>query len=317
MSFNIIGTGSCLPQTKVTNDDLSKIVDTSDEWIMTRTGIKERRVCTDETAEELAISAAKRALQDANIDGQEIDAIICSSVTTPYLTPSLACLVAGGIDAKCTAFDVNAACAGFLYALDVADSFFKAGKANKILVVSAEQMTRAVDWTDRATCVLFGDGAGAVVLTKGDGVVYSNTTCISNKTYINIHSYGQQSPFSTNQPIKPKLYMDGGNVMKFAVNAMSDGIKTALEKSSLTIDDVTYILPHQANMRILRSATRLLKIPEEKVLSNIELRANISSACIPVLMDECNKKGMFKKGDLLALSAFGGGLTIATMLLRW
>lgn len=317
MSFNIIGTGSCLPQLTVTNDDLSKILETSDEWITSRTGIKERRICVSETADELAIEAAKRALENSGTDPKDIDLIICSTATPAYATPSVACLVSDALGTNCGAFDINAACSGFLYALNIANSYFKAGTVNKILVISAEQMSRALDWTDRSTCVLFGDGAGAVVLNKGDGLIYTEVNCIPNKEYIYINNCGQKSPYSTVEQSLPKLHMDGGNVMKFAVKAMAEGIMKALDKTGLSIDDIDYILPHQANMRILRSARKLLNVPEEKILSNIDKRANISSACIPILIDECNRKNLFKQGDMLAMSAFGAGLTTSSAILKW
>lgn len=316
MSFTIIGTGSAYPLCVKTNDDLSKLVDTSDEWIKTRTGISRRHICTTETLTNLAVKAAESALKDAGITAKELDFIICSTVRADNMTPSLACSVQKHLDAGCPAFDVNAACSGFIFALDVALGYFERKKAKKILVVSGETMSKLSDWTDRATCVLFGDAAGAVVLSEGDDVLSIKLTSLGNEMLV-IPNVEGNCPFSLNSAREPYLNMQGQEVFKFAVNAIATDIKDVMNEAHITKEEIDHILLHQANIRIIEAAKNKLKIAKEKYLTNIDEYGNTSSASIPLLLDETNKKGLLKKGDILALSAFGGGLTTAACIIRW
>lgn len=317
MNFKISGTGSAYPTSSKSNDDLSTFLDTSDEWISSRTGIKSRYVCTTETLAELASRAGKNALDLAGAEAADLDLIICATVCGDYLTPSLACLVQKELGASCPAFDVNAACSGFLYALDVAAGFFARGTAKKILVISAEAMSRLLDWTDRSTCVLFGDGAGAVLLEPGDGLLSIRITAHGNENALNIPSGTWDTPFSKLENQKAVLHMNGQDVYKFAVSSMFHDVQTVIEQAGLQQEDVDWVLPHQANLRIIATAKKQLNIPEERFCVNIERFGNTSSAGIPILMDEMNRAGKFKPGQILVLSAFGGGLTTGACVLRW
>lgn len=318
MNFKIIGTGSARPACVKTNNDLAEFLDTSDEWIRTRTGIEERHVLQDgESISQLATEAALAALKNSGTDPKELDFVICSTIRGDYITPSMACIVARNLGVQCMAFDINAACSGFIYALDCATGFFERNRAQKGLVVSAEAMSKMVDWQDRATCVLFGDAAGAVVLEKGENLLASKLTSDGNVEVLNIpHVYGN-SPFSNDEKEPSYLYMDGHGVYKFAVNAMATGLSETIAAAGLKSEDVDHVLPHQANMRIIQAAMKKLDIPEDRYRTNIAHYGNTSSACIPVLLDELNQAGMLKRGQILALTAFGGGLTTGAMVLRW
>lgn len=318
--MRILGTGSALPAYTLTNEQLTQFLDTSDEWIRTRTGIQTRQVLSDETLLELAVQAAQRALEDAKIDAGELDYILCSTVQGDWVTPSMGCLIQNALKANCPAVDINGACAGFIYALDLADAYLKAGKAQKMLIISAEAMTRIVDWTDRSTCVLFGDGAGAAVVDAGEGMFESLLTSDGNAVPLHLQTPPGNSPFAVreNAPQKPYyLYMDGPEIYRFAVSHSAADLKNLTERVGIKLDQIRYFLLHQANKRILDSVRVRLKQPEEKFPCNIEKRGNCSSACIPILLDELNRAGEFKKGDLLAMSAFGAGLTTGACLLSW
>lgn len=314
--MKIIGTGSALPAYTLTNRELTEFLDTSDEWIVTRTGIHTRQVITDETLLQLGTDAANRAMEMAGVSASEIDFIICTTLQGDVMTPSLGCMLQKTLGAACPALDMNGACAGFIYALDMADAYFRAGKAKRILIVSAEAMTRLVDWTDRATCVLFGDGAGAVVLEAG-GRFVSHLTSDGNEVPLNIQPYMGNSPF-IKEPVPARLlHMDGPEIYKFAVSHSSADLKLVADSSGVGIDGIDYFILHQANKRILDAVRLRLKQPAEKFLTNIEKRGNMSSACIPVLIDEENRAGRFKAGDVIALSAFGAGLTTGAAVLEW
>ena len=319
MSFNIMGTGSCVPQKIVDNESLTKIVDTSDEWITTRTGIKERRVCDGETITSLAIQAAKSALENAGKNAQDLDLIICSTIEGEYITPSLACLVQKGIGASCPAFDLNAACSGFLYALEVAASFFDAGRAERILIVSAETMSRFTDWSARATCVLFGDGAGAVLLEKGDGLLAIELHAMGGEEHLRIPAPTGNSPFVTgSKTARPSyLHMDGQEIYKFAVSNAGSNLESVVRKAGLAFKDIALFLLHQANYRIIDAIIRRLREPKEKFPITVNKYGNISSACIPIMLDEINRSGRLRRGDRLALCAFGAGLTTGACVIQW
>lgn len=317
MNFKVIGTGSAYPACSKTNDDLATFIDTSDEWISTRTGIKSRHVCTTESISDLAIAAGKTALENANIEASELDYVICSTLRGDYITPSLACVVQKAIGAKCPAFDLNAACSGFLYALDCAAGYFARGRAKKVLIVAAEVMSKMVNWQDRATCVLFGDGAGAVVLGEGDGLLSIKLSADGNTDYLRIPHVSGNSPFSDAVHEDSFLHMQGQDVYKFAVTAMARDLAEVIEEAGLKQGDVDFVLPHQANMRIIDSAKKKLKIAPEKYYTNIETCGNTSCAGVAMLLDELNRKNLFKPGDILALAAFGAGLTTGACVIRW
>jgi 3-oxoacyl-[acyl-carrier-protein] synthase-3 len=317
MNLTVIGTGSSTPKCVKTNFQLSEILDTTDEWITSRTGIKERHILTDETVAQIASEAAVAALNDADVTADELDYIICATLRGDYITPSLACEVQRIIGASCPAFDLNAACSGFVYSLDVAAALFAAKKAKKILIVAAESLSKLVDWKDRSTCVLFGDGAGAVVLSDSDNLLAIKLTAKGAAESLYIPSTDRSSPFNEQGEIESYINMDGGEIYKFAVTAITNELDSIIDAAGLSANDVDYVLLHQANVRIIDAAANRLNISREKYLVNISKYGNTSAASIPILLDEVNRDGKFKKGDLLALCAFGGGLTTGTCILRW
>ena len=318
MSFNIIGTGMYVPEKIVTNDDLSKVVDTTDEWITQRTGIKERRVCVDENITDLAVKAATNALENANITAKDLDLIVVATISSQYSTPSQACIVQREIGANCPAFDINAACSGFVYALDVVAGFFARDRVENVLVIASEHLTGIVDWEDRATCVLFGDGAGAVVLSKGDSLKAISLTAKGNVHALNAPKGENTSPYITYEKYhKPVLYMDGHEVYKFAVSSMVREIKKVIKQAGYTQDDIDYVIPHQANERIIDAAMSKLDIPAEKYIKNVKLFGNTSASCMPIALSQANDKNLFKKGDVICLCSFGAGLTTGSCVLVW
>ena len=317
MSFQILGTGSAHPACTQTNDDLSVFLDTSDEWISTRTGIKSRFVCTTETLADLAAEAGRRAMENAGVRAEELDLIVCATVRGDYITPALACVVQKMLGATCPAFDINGACSGFVYALDVADGYFARGRVRKVLVIAAEEMSKLLDWEDRSTCVLFGDGAGAAVLGEGEGLRSIRITTDGNTDALRIPHVRGNSPFDRTEAEESFLFMDGQEVYKFAVNAMCTDVRAVLEDAGLTEADVDYVLPHQANLRIIETAKKKLNIPPERFCVNISRYGNTSGAGVAILMDELNRKGAFQPGDVLVLSAFGGGLTTGACVIEW
>lgn len=318
MSFHILGTGSFAPQFTVDNNQMAQLVDTSDEWITTRTGIKKRHIITTESVTEMALASAKRALEDAQVDAAELDLIIgTASLQADYLTPSLACFVEGGVGAKCPAFDVNAACSSFLYALDIAASYCAAGKAKKILVVAAEALSRHIDWSDRRTCVLFGDASGAVVLEAGEGLLASRITSDCRPEVLHCQVPSVTSPFHDGVAQEHFVEMNGQEVYKFAVSSVARNLRYVTEKAGIDAHDIDMFLLHQANQRIIDSIRERLGESEEKFPCNIAEYGNTSSASVPVLLDELNRAGRLKNGDILFMTAFGAGLTTGTCLLKW
>lgn len=316
MSLKITGTGRAVPKKIVSNDELSKFVDTNDEWISSRTGIKSRHVCTDESMTDLCEKAAKNAIIKADLKSNDIDYIICTTISGDYVTPSLACTVAQRLDINCPAFDINAACSGFIYALNVADGFLSTNKAENILIISAEMMSKHVDWNDRATCVLFGDGAGACVVTKGNALKYIDLTARGDVEILNLPSGSGNSPFANKKELG-YLTMKGQDVFKFAVSMIDSQTKVALKELNISAGDIDYFVLHQANKRIIDFARTKLKQPKEKFPINIERYGNISSASIPIMLDEMIDEGKIEKGTRLLLSAFGGGLTTGTCVMIW
>jgi len=315
--MKILGTGSALPVYTLTNERLTEFLDTSDEWIRTRTGIESRRVMTTETLTQLGRDAALQAIENAGLTPGDIDFFICSTLQGDTLTPSLGCVLQHEVGLSCGAFDMNGACAGFVYALDIADAYLTSGKARRILIVCAEGMSRLVDWNDRATCVLFGDGAGAAVLEAGEGMFRSHLTSDGNAAPLNIYPLPGNSPFAVDPTPASLLHMDGQEIYKFAVSHSSADIKKLAEDSGIAVDDIGHILLHQANRRIVDAVRIRLKQPEEKFPVNVNVRGNTSSASIPILLDEQNRAGAFRKGELIAMSAFGAGLTTGACLIEW
>lgn len=318
MSFYIAGTGSALPEKVVSNDDLAQFLDTSDEWIYTRTGIRRRHVLTHERLDDLAIASAKQALADAGVSGAEVDLILCATMRGDTYTPSLACTVGEAVGSRAPAFDLNAACVGVLYAMEIADSFISSGKAETVLIVSAEAMSKLVDWADRSTCVLFGDGTGAMVVKKGKGRLAGVLCSDPDSHVIRMPNFeGMNSPYNQIAQEKLAMYMDGGEVYKFAVNAMGRRIEEACARAGIAPADIDWYLPHQANVRIIDASLKKYHIPKEKVLLNIAECGNMSATSVMVLLDEYAKKGTFRRGDKLLLVAFGGGLTSGAVIVEW
>ena len=315
--MKISGTGSVLPKKVVTNDMLSEFLDTSDAWIYPRTGVKSRHVISDERLEEMAIEAARKALEDASMQASELDFIICSNVVNEYITPQLSCIIQGGIGANCPCIDINCACAGFIYALHLAESFYKAGSVKNVLIVCAEEPTRMTDWTDRRTCVLFGDGAGAAVLTPGDNIKGFSLSAASATDKLYQYRTLQPTPYITKQEQDVPLQMKGQDVFKFAVKASSSDITKVLREHGISPDEVDHFLLHQANLRIIHTIESFLEQPAEKFPVNIEDHGNSSSSCCPILLDECRRQGRFKPGDKIVISAFGAGFVSGAVLLEW
>jgi len=318
----IAGTGSYLPEKVLTNDDLAKFVDTSDEWIATRTGIRERHVAAEgETTSDLAFHAATRAMEAAGVAAAEIDLIIVGTTTPDIIFPSTACLLQARLGANgCGAFDVNAACSGFLYALSVADKFIKSGDAKTVLVVGAETLTRMVDWSERTTAVLFGDGAGAVVL-KADtetGILSTHLHADGAKKELLWNPVGVSAGFRDDQPnAGVRIRMAGSDVFKYAVKALDSVVEETLEANGLDRHDIDWLIPHQANLRIIEATAKRLDMPMDRVVVTVDKHGNTSSGSVPLALDEAVRSGRVQRGQLLLLEAFGGGFTWGSALLRY
>ncbi len=318
MSFKIVGTGSYVPEHIVTNDDLTLFLDTSDEWIRSRSGIEQRHVVTNETTSELATKAAQAALENAGADISEIDMILCATVSGEYVSPSLACMVQHNLGAQCPCLDLNAACTAWIYLMDTAAAFFCKGGIRKMLVIGAESMSRIMNWHERSTCVLFGDGAAAVVLEPGDNYITSVFQVQGGDDVIAIPTKKGISPWYDRQEKEPLVHMNGQETYKFAVSNFPKRIAEVVEKAGLKQSDVDWVIPHQANKRIIDGAARRMKdIPADHFCVNIQKYGNTSAASIPLVLDEWNRAGRFQPGDLIAMAAFGGGLSSAACLIRW
>jgi len=317
MSFKIVGTGKGLPNTEKTNKDLSLILDTNDEWIKKRTGIEKRRILTDEYLWEIALKASIEAIEDAGLQKEDIDLILCATLTPDYLTPSVSCIIGGKLGITCPALDINAACSGFVYGLDVAAGFLARNRAKNVLLIAAEEMSRILDWNDRSTAVLFGDGAAAVVLTQGNNLIDIRLTSSGNIKDIGAMAGKGNCPYKRIKDDTDKFYMDGAEVYKFAINSMVSDVNILLNDNGLTIDDIKYIIPHQANIRIINTAIERLKISKEKTVSNIERYGNTSSVGVALLLDEINKGNRIKENDIILLTTFGAGLTTGACLIKW
>ena len=309
----IKGTGSYVPSKVLTNHDLEKIVDTNDEWIYTRTGIKERHIVTDEYTVDLAEKAARKALEDANVAIEEIDLIVVATVTPDYAFPGVSNLLQARLGAKeIMTFDINAACSGFLYALNVADKMIKSGAYNMALVIGAETLTRLTDWSDRNTCVLFGDAAGAMVIGKSETNKIKDVICGSRgdvEDLLYCKNPDIKDPSVNAVSKQDHIHMNGREVFKFATRILPSTVNELLERNNITLDDLNYIVAHQANERIIDKAARDLNFPMEKMFININKYGNTSAASVPLAIDEAIKEGILQKGDTFITVAFGGGLT--------
>ena len=322
----IIGTGAAVPKKVLTNADLEKLVDTSDEWITTRTGIKERHVVSEgEKFSDLCTKAAEQALKRAHIKPEDLDMILVGTISGDMVFPATSCLVQHNLGAsKAAATDVGAACVGFLYGLHLADGLIQSNKAENVLVIGGEILTRYVDWTDRGTCVLFGDGAGAAVLqaTKGDHGILGSVMK-SNGAYadfICMPGGGSNHPANDPKSIEqrlPFIRMKGNETFKVAVKAMADVTGVLLAEQGFTHEEIDLFIPHQANERIINAVGEKLKIAPSKVYKNIERYGNTSAASIPIALDECVHEGRLEAGDLVLLTAFGSGLVWGSVLIRW
>lgn len=324
MSIRIMGTGSCLPENVVTNDFLSTIMDTSDEWISSRTGIKERRLAKEETTATMSTEAAKRALEDAGMKAEDIELIIVGTLTGDYITPSTACEVQAAIGAvNAVAFDINAACSGFMYGVNMAYAYMKSGIYKNAVVIGAETLSKIMDWNDRSTCVLFGDGAGAAVLALSEdketvGILgFEQGADGARGMVLAGRDRKNNNPLVKNPTDLEYVHMDGQEVYKFAVTTVPESIHKVLDKAELKVEDIKYFLLHQANIRIIQSVSKRLGVSMDKFPISLDHCGNVSAASVPILLDEVNKKGMLQKGDKIVMSGFGGGLTWGTCVLEW
>lgn len=321
--IKIIGTGSYVPEFVADNNKFSEFLDTSDEWITPRTGIKQRHIITDKPNYYMGMQAAKRALEDSGLAAEDIDLILVSTCSPDFFYPNTACLIQKQIGAvNAAAIDVNSACTGFITAMDIAHKYLAADHYKNILIVATEKLSSQLDYTDRSMCILFGDAAGAAVVQKSDKRFNSMLGAAGDEfeaLYCKIH-YESNCPFHSdmNEFYENRfdtfskqnfLQSDGHAVYKFAVNAMDKAVRSVAEKNGIELDDIDLVIPHQANLRIIKKATEMLGIPSEKVYTNIERMGNVSSACIPVCLDELNKAGKLREGMKLCFVGFGAGLT--------
>ena len=320
MSTGIIGTGSYLPPTIIDNNELAKMVKTNDEWIREHTGIVERHIATDETTSFMATEASLAAIENAGIDPKEIDLILFATLSPERATPSMSCIVQDKVGAtNATCFDLNAACSGFVYALQTADAYITAGMAKTALVIGSETLSKMVDWKDRSTCILFADGAGAVIVTKQDHGIINSITHSDGSKGMSLKCKERSTRNFLNKKSEDKHYiqMIGPDIFKFAVRKVPACIELLLERAGVTKEEVTYFVLHQANARIVASVSKKMEVPIEKFPMNIEHCGNTSSASIPILLDEMNRDGMLKRGDKIVLCGFGGGLTWGAQLIEW
>ncbi len=316
--MRILSFGHALPQRVVSNEELTQFLETSDEWIQSHTGILSRRVMTgEETISGLAADAARMALERAGLSANDVDFILCTTSRGEMFFPSTACLLQQKLGAACAADDINAGCSGFLNALQMADALLESGKNQRILVVAAEQTARFSDWTDRATCVLFGDAAGAAICERGDSLKALRLSATGNPEPLHSWPSSGNSPFVQPPILEKPMYMNGQEIFMYAVSHSTHDILAVMEDAGIADDGVDYYVLHQANKRILDSVRNRLKQPAEKFPMNIETHGNCSSACIPVLLSEMTEDGRLQRGQTLVLSAFGAGLTTGAAVLRY
>lgn len=324
VTSRIVATGAGIPSQVITNDDLAQIMDTSDEWIRQRTGIGERHISGGEDLSYYTTKAARQIIERAGIAPEDIDLIVVATVTADYCTPSAACMVQKEIGAvNAVAFDVTAACSGFLYGVSVADKFIRCGVYKNALVIGGEILSKIVDWQDRSTCVLFGDGAAGVLLERSEsqqGILLEELGA-KGEDYA-VLTARRLAPANAFNEIEPQaecghVTMDGRTVFKFATKKIVSSIENVLEKSGVSKDEITYFITHQANARIVEVAAKKLKLPMDRFYTNIEHYGNTSAASIPIALNEMNEKGLLHEGDKLILCGFGGGLTWGTLLIQW
>lgn len=321
----IIGVGKCLPEKIVTNDDLSTIVDTNDEWISSRTGFKQRRIASgNESTSSLAIGAAKEALAFAGIDGSEVELVICASSTPDNMFPSTACEVQAAIGSKGAAFNLVAACSGLVYALSVANSFIASGVYKKVMVIGAEVHSNFLDWSDRNTCVLFGDGAGALLLSESEdgqndilAIELAADGTKAQELLLPVSRVSCPLIETEDKAKNPYIWMNGKEIYKFAVVTVPKSIKSALEKANLSVEELDYLIPHHANMRIISAVKDRLGLGDEKIIVSLENYANTSTASTPIALSEALEADKIKDNSTIALCGFGAGLTWGSAIIRW
>lgn len=325
MKTRIIGTGATLPKRVLTNQDLTRRVDTTESWILERTGIRERRIAEEnEAASDLAVPAARQALEMAQMNENDLDLIIVATTTPDMFFPSTACIVQDRLGARqAVAFDLSAACSGFLFALSVADQYIRNGVSKNALVIGSEVMSRIIDWTDRNTCVLFGDGAGAAVLqrTRGEHGILCTHLHSDGRLWdlIQVPGGGSRIPPSLAMLAerKPYIKMKGNETFKIAVRTLEEAVCEILKTGRVQLSELSLLIPHQANVRIIKAVADRLGLPMEKVILNVDRYGNTSAASIPIALDEAVRQGRIKAGDLLLFEAFGAGLTWASALVKW
>ena len=322
MGIQIISTGSYMPDLVITNNDLSSIINTSDEWITSRTGIKERHIAANETTTDMGIRAAEIALERSSIPKDDFDLLICATMTPNVSVPMVSSNIMKALKIKnAIAFDINAACSSFVYAISVASSMLESLKYKNAIIVGSDTMSQIVDWQDRMTCVLFGDGAGAVVLSNTDsnGIISMHLHGVIDEENVLTCNYARNvTPFNCQEIDKrSKLLMDGQSVMQFAVTAFANTINTVLLNANKSLEEIKLFIPHQSNSRILRLISKKMDIPEDKLFTNIEKAANTASASIPIALDDAVSKNLISRGDLILLAAYGGGLSSGAVLLEW
>ncbi len=324
MGTVVLGTGSCLPKRVLTNKELESIVDTTDEWIRARTGIETRHIAGEgEQTYQLAAEAAKKALDSAGLSADEIGLIVLGTISAHMLMPSCACYVQKEIGAvNAFAYDLNAACSGFLYGLDLADKYIRSDPSMKVLVIGAETLSNRLNWKDRNTCILFGDGAGAAVCgysESGSGIIGSNMFS-DGKLWDLLYMHAPEGPnpdLVVEGRVDEYILMEGREIFKHAVRAMENAVRQLLEKEKIDMDSIRLVIPHQANVRILKNLTDRLNVPQSKVFINVSKYGNTSAASIPIALDEANSSGLIEKGDIILFCAFGGGLTWGATLIKW
>lgn len=320
MTIRIMGTGSYLPENIVTNDDLARIMDTSDEWIASRTGIRARHLVKEDTTAQMSAEAAKKALDEAGMKAEDLDLIIVGTLSGDYVTPSTACEVQAILGAeKAVAFDINAACSGFMFAMNTAYAYIHSGIYQNALVIGAETLSKLMDWNDRSTCVLFGDGAGAaVVRADKTGLIHFTQGADGSKGMVlSCRGRMNNNPLVKNSVKPDYVSMDGQEVYKFAVSTVPASIQKVLEETGLEVTDIKYFLLHQANIRIIQSVAKRLRADMNKFPTTLEHCGNISAGRVPILLDEVHKKGMLQRGDKLVMAGFGAGLTWSAAVMEW
>lgn len=323
MIGKIAGTGAYVPDRVMDNNDIAMLVETNDEWIRERTGVAKRRIAVEETTTSMAVEAAKSALEDAQMQPEEIDLLLVATLSSDVILPSTACEVQhqiGAVNATC--FDLNAACTGFLFAYNTAQAYIASGMCNNALIIGAESLSDIIDWTDRGTCILFGDGAGAAVVKSSEGSIFPAVThsdgklgkalSMKNRMHNPTKSFTEQTPEGLDY-----VHMDGQAVFKFAVRKVPEVINEVLEKAQLTTADIDCFVLHQANSRIVSSVAKRLKTDVEKFPMDLQEYGNTSSASIPILLDELNKSGRLKRGEKIILAGFGGGLSWGAAIVEW